>query len=114
VGTDSELLSVCPANKWTEFAQSGLKFARPPCDSVLFRNTFGTEIAFTIGEKADAVGRQEVIMGSLLWVLVAILIIAWLLGLGGVFHLAASLIWIILVIAIVLVVVAFLTGGYMA
>jgi Family of unknown function (DUF5670) len=53
-------------------------------------------------------------MGNLLWVLVAILIIAWLLGLGGVFHFAASLIWIILVIAIVLAVVAFLTGGYLA
>jgi hypothetical protein len=53
-------------------------------------------------------------MLSLLWVLVAILIIAWLLGLGGVFHLAASLIWIILIIAIVLAVVAFLTGGFLA
>lgn len=51
-------------------------------------------------------------MLSLLWILVVILVIAWLLGLGGVFHLAASLIWIILVIAIVLAVVAFLTGGY--
>jgi hypothetical protein len=50
-------------------------------------------------------------MLNLIWVLVAILIIAWLLGLGGVFDLAASLIWIILVIAIVLAVVAFLTGG---
>jgi hypothetical protein len=53
-------------------------------------------------------------MVSLLWILVAILIIAWLLGLGGLFHLAASLIWIILIIAIVLAVVAFLTGGYLA
>ena len=53
-------------------------------------------------------------MGNLLWVLVAILIIAWLLGLGGVFHAAMSLIWIILVIAIVLAVIAFLTGGYMS
>jgi hypothetical protein len=53
-------------------------------------------------------------MFSLLWVLVVILVIAWLLGLGGVFHLAASLIWIILVVAIVLAVVAFLTGGYLA
>ncbi len=52
-------------------------------------------------------------MANLIWVLVAILIIAWLLGLGGVFHLAASLIWIILVIAIVLAVIGFLTGGYM-
>jgi hypothetical protein len=51
-------------------------------------------------------------MGSLLWVLVAILIIAWVLGFGGVFHLAASLIWILLVIAIVLAVLAFLTGGF--
>lgn len=53
-------------------------------------------------------------MGNLLWVLVAILIVAWLLGLGGVFHLAASLIWIILVIAIVVAVLAFLTGGYLS
>jgi len=53
-------------------------------------------------------------MASLLWVLVAILIIAWLLGMGGVFHFAASLIWIILVIAIVIAVLAFLTGGYLA
>ena len=53
-------------------------------------------------------------MGNLLWVLVAILIIAWLLGLGGVFHAAASLIWIILVVAIVLAILAFLTGGYLA
>lgn len=52
-------------------------------------------------------------MANLIWVLVAILIIAWLLGLGGIFHAAASLVWIILVIAIVLAVVAFLTGGYM-
>lgn len=52
-------------------------------------------------------------MISLLWILVAVLIIVWLLGLGGVFHLAASLIWIILIIAIVLAVVAFLTGGWL-
>ncbi len=52
-------------------------------------------------------------MANLIWVLVAILIIAWLLGLGGIFHAAASLIWIILIVAIVLAVVAFLTGGYM-
>jgi len=53
-------------------------------------------------------------MGNLLWVLVVILVIAWLLGMGGIFHLAASFIWIILVIAIILAVVAFLTGGYLA
>lgn len=53
-------------------------------------------------------------MGNLLWVLVAILIIAWLLGLTGVFHLVASLVWIILVIAVVLAILAFLTGGFMA
>lgn len=53
-------------------------------------------------------------MATLLWVLVAVLIIAWLLGLGGIFHIAASLIWIILVIAIVLAVLAFLTGGYLS
>jgi hypothetical protein len=53
-------------------------------------------------------------MGNLLWVLVAILIIAWLLGLGGIFHAAATLIWVILVVAIVLAVIAFLTGGYLA
>lgn len=52
-------------------------------------------------------------MANLIWILVAILIIAWLLGLGGIFHAAASIIWIILVVAIVLAVVAFLTGGYM-
>jgi hypothetical protein len=51
---------------------------------------------------------------NLIWVLVAILIIAWLLGLGGIFHAAATLIWIILIIAIVLAVIAFLTGGYLA
>jgi hypothetical protein len=50
-------------------------------------------------------------MGNLLWVLVAILIIAWLLGLGGVFHIAASLIWIVLVVAIILAVLAFVSGG---
>jgi uncharacterized membrane protein YtjA (UPF0391 family) len=53
-------------------------------------------------------------MANLLWVLVVILIIAWLLGLGGIFHAAATLVWIILVIAVVLAVVAFLTGGYLA
>jgi hypothetical protein len=53
-------------------------------------------------------------VANLLWVLVVILILAWLLGLGGVFHFAASLIWIILVIAIIIAVVAFLTGGYLA
>jgi uncharacterized membrane protein YtjA (UPF0391 family) len=51
-------------------------------------------------------------MLNLLWVLVAILIIAWLLGLGGVFHLAATFIWIILVIAIVLAVLALVTGRW--
>jgi uncharacterized membrane protein YtjA (UPF0391 family) len=51
-------------------------------------------------------------MGNLLWVLVAILIIAWLLGLGGIFHLAVGLIWLILVIAIILAIVSFLTGGW--
>jgi uncharacterized membrane protein YtjA (UPF0391 family) len=51
-------------------------------------------------------------MASLLWVIVAILIIAWLLGLGGVFHAAASLIWIILVVAIILAVISLLTGGW--
>jgi uncharacterized membrane protein YtjA (UPF0391 family) len=50
-------------------------------------------------------------MASLLWVIVAILVIAWVLGLGGVFHAAASLIWIILVVAIVLAIVLLLTGG---
>ncbi len=53
-------------------------------------------------------------MGNLLWALVAILIIAWLLGLGGIVHIGGSLLWIILVIAIVLAVIAFLTGGYLA
>lgn len=52
-------------------------------------------------------------MGNLLWILVAVLVIAWLLGLGGIFHAAASLIWIILVIAVILAVIAFLTGGYL-
>ncbi len=51
---------------------------------------------------------------SLLWVLVAILLIAWLLGLGGVFHLALGLIWVILVIAIVVAIIAFLTGGFLS
>jgi hypothetical protein len=50
-------------------------------------------------------------VGNLLWVLVAVLIIAWLFGLVGVFHIVTSLIWLVLVIAIVLAVVAFLTGG---
>lgn len=53
-------------------------------------------------------------MANLIWVLVVILIIAWLLGLGGVFHAAATLVWIILVVAIILAVVAFLTGGYLS
>ena len=53
-------------------------------------------------------------MANLIWVLVVILVIAWLLGMGGIFHLAASFIWIILVIAIILAVVAFLTGGYLS
>jgi uncharacterized membrane protein YtjA (UPF0391 family) len=51
-------------------------------------------------------------MANLLWVIVAILIIAWLLGLGGIFHLAVGLIWLILVIAIILAIVSFLTGGW--
>ena len=53
-------------------------------------------------------------MGNLLWVLVAILIIAWLLGMGGLFHMAATFIWVILVIAIIVAVLAFLTGGYLS
>jgi hypothetical protein len=52
-------------------------------------------------------------MGNLLWVLVAVLVIAWVMGLGGVFHLAAALIWVVLVVAIVLAVLALLTGGYL-
>jgi hypothetical protein len=52
-------------------------------------------------------------MRNLLWVLVVVLVIAWVLGLGGVFHLAAALIWVVLVVAIVLAVLAFLTGGYL-
>ncbi|HZU14058.1 MAG TPA: hypothetical protein VFB58_14555 [Chloroflexota bacterium] len=52
-------------------------------------------------------------MANLLWILVVILIIAWLLGLGGVFHLALSIIWIILIIAVIVAVIAFLTGGYL-
>ena len=51
-------------------------------------------------------------MANLLWILVVILVIAWPLSMGGIFHLAASIIWIVLVIAIILAVVAFLTGGY--
>ena len=53
-------------------------------------------------------------MGNLLWILVVILVIAWLLGLGGVFHAAATLVGIILVVAIVLAILAFLTGGYLS
>jgi uncharacterized membrane protein YtjA (UPF0391 family) len=53
-------------------------------------------------------------MANLLWILVVILIIAWLLGLGGIFHAAMTLVWIILVIAVILAVVAFLTGGYLS
>jgi hypothetical protein len=56
--------------------------------------------------------RKDKIIANLIWILVAILIVAWLLGLGGVFHFAASLIWIILVIAIVFAVVGLLNGGY--
>ena len=51
-------------------------------------------------------------MVNLIWVIVAILVIAWLLGLGGIFHLAASLLWILLVVAVILAVVSLLTGGY--
>lgn len=53
-------------------------------------------------------------MGNLLWILVAILIVAWLLGLGGIFHLAVAFIWIILVIAIVLAILALFTGGLLS
>jgi len=51
-------------------------------------------------------------MPALLWVIVAILLIAWLLGLGGVFHAALALVWILLVIAIVVAIFAFVTGGF--
>jgi hypothetical protein len=51
-------------------------------------------------------------MGSLLWVVVVILVIAWLLGLGGVFHLAVSILWLFLIIAIILAVISLLTGGF--
>lgn len=51
-------------------------------------------------------------MASLLWVVVAILIIAWLLGLGGVFHLAVGILWLFLIIAIIVAVISVLTGGY--
>ena len=50
-------------------------------------------------------------LGNLVWALVAILVIAWLLGMGGIVHLAMSLIWIILVVALVLALVSFLSGG---
>jgi hypothetical protein len=52
-------------------------------------------------------------MANLIWVLVAILLIAWLLGLGGILHAAASLIWLVLIIAIVLAVIRFMSGGYL-
>lgn len=51
-------------------------------------------------------------MVSILWLIVVILVIAWLLGLGGVFHLALSILWIFLIVAIILAVLAFFTGGY--
>lgn len=50
-------------------------------------------------------------MTRILWVLVAILIIAWILGLGGILHLAVTFIWIVLVIAIVLAIFGFVSGG---
>jgi hypothetical protein len=50
-------------------------------------------------------------MAGLLWLIVAILVIAWLLGLGGVFHAAVALVWVILVAAVVLALLAFMTGG---
>lgn len=51
-------------------------------------------------------------MINLIWLIVIILVIAWLLGLGGIFHLAASLLWILLIVAIILAVIGFFTGGY--
>jgi hypothetical protein len=48
---------------------------------------------------------------NLLWVLVAILIIAWLLGMGGVLPITATLAWILLIGAIVAAAAAFYTGS---
>jgi hypothetical protein len=53
----------------------------------------------------------DIPMASLLWVLVAIFVIAWLLGLGGVFHMAVALIWLFLIVAVIIAVISLLSGG---
>ncbi len=78
------------------------------------------DIAMYCGDRLSTEGAhhsltiKEELMGNLLWILVAILIVAWLLGLGGIFHLAVAFIWIILVIAIVLAILALFTGGLLS
>jgi len=47
-------------------------------------------------------------MGNLLWTVIVILVAFWLLGL--LFHIGGALIHLILVVAIILVVINFLTG----
>jgi hypothetical protein len=51
-------------------------------------------------------------MVNLIWLLVVILVIAWILGLAKIFAIAVSLLWILLIVAVILAVIAFLTGGY--
>lgn len=51
-------------------------------------------------------------MAGLLWLVVVILVIAWLLGLGGIFHLAVGILWIFLVVAVILAIISLLTGGF--
>ncbi len=47
-------------------------------------------------------------MGNLLWTVVVVLVAFWLLGL--LFHIGGALIHLILVVAIILIVINFLTG----
>ena len=48
-------------------------------------------------------------MGGLLWLIIAVLVVAWVLGFF-VFHIASALIHIIIVIAIILVIVRLVSG----
>lgn len=57
----------------------------------------------------ERISPREAILASLIWTIVAVLLILWLLGLG--MHVGGSLIFLLLVLAIIGVVYNLLAGG---
>lgn len=67
--------------------------------------TLADALRFSKFTARDPCGRQEI---SVLWTIFAILLILWLLGWG--FHVAGSLIHLLLVLAIIVAIISLVTG----